>query len=147
MKPLFLIGRIIFGGYFIYNGINHIRNLEPMSQYAGSKKVPMPKAAVAASGGLILAGGASVLLGVKPKYGAAALIGFLAAVSPTMHDFWSVEDPGQRMMQTINFTKNMALLGAALALMSVEEPWPASVAHERPTVMERVKDAVNALAA
>ncbi len=27
----------------------------------------------------------------------------------------------------INFSKNMALLGGALALMGVEEPWPASV--------------------
>jgi hypothetical protein len=27
----------------------------------------------------------------------------------------------------IHFSKNMALLGAALALMSVEEPWPASL--------------------
>ena len=27
----------------------------------------------------------------------------------------------------INFSKNMALLGAAIALMGMEEPWPASV--------------------
>ena len=34
----------------------------------------------------------------------------------------------------INFTKNMALVGAALAMMQIEEPWPASVdAASRPT--------------
>jgi hypothetical protein len=27
----------------------------------------------------------------------------------------------------IHFSKNMALLGAAIALMGVDEPWPASV--------------------
>jgi hypothetical protein len=44
-----------------------------------------------------------------------------------MHDFWKAEDPAQRMNDMINFSKNLALLGGALALMGVEEPWPASV--------------------
>jgi hypothetical protein len=30
-------------------------------------------------------------------------------------------------MEMIQFSKNMALLGGALALMSIEEPWPASI--------------------
>jgi putative oxidoreductase len=82
---------------------------------------------VPATGAALLIGGTSILLGVKPKLGALAIIGFLASVSPTMHDFWKQEDPGQRTNDMINFGKNMALLGAALALMSVEEPWPASI--------------------
>jgi hypothetical protein len=31
------------------------------------------------------------------------------------------------MNEMINFSKNMALLGSALALMGVDEPWPISV--------------------
>jgi hypothetical protein len=31
----------------------------------------------------------------------------------------------------INFSKNMALLGSALALGGVEEPWPLSVSRQR----------------
>jgi hypothetical protein len=34
-----------------------------------------------------------------------------------MHDFWRAEDPGQRMADLINFSKNLALVGAALVLM------------------------------
>jgi putative oxidoreductase len=64
--------------------------------------------------------------------GALAIAGFLAGVSPTIHDFWRAEDPNQRMNDMTNFAKNMALLGAALALMSVEEPWPASVPLAQP---------------
>jgi putative oxidoreductase len=75
----------------------------------------------------MLLGGASLLLGFKPKLGTVALIGFLAGVSPITHDFWRAEDPNQRMNDMINFTKNMALLGGATALMGVEEPWPASI--------------------
>jgi len=31
MKAPFLIGRMIFGGYFLYNGINHLKNRHQMA--------------------------------------------------------------------------------------------------------------------
>ena len=132
MKVPFLIGRLIFGGFFIYNGIHHFKERKNLAQYAQAKNVPMPDIAVPATGIAMIAGGTSILLGIKPKLGAAAIIGFLAGVSPVMHNFWKAEDPNQRMNDMINFGKNIALLGAALALMSVEEPWPASVPIAQP---------------
>lgn len=129
----FLLGRMVFGGYFLYSGINHFKQRKTLAQYASAKKVPAPDVAVVVSGAALMIGGTSILLGVKPKYGALAILGFLASVSPVMHDFWRIEDPGQRMNDMINFTKNMALLGGALALMGVEEPWPASVPVGRPS--------------
>ena len=86
----------------------------------------------------MIIGGASILLGLKPKVGAAAIVGFLAGVSPIMHDFWRMEDPNQRTNDMINFAKNMALLGAALALMGIEEPWPASVPEAKPREVKRL---------
>ena len=127
MKAAFLIGRLVFGGFFLYSGINHLKQHKNLAQYAGLKNVPMPEQAVTASTVLLLLGGASVLLGVKPKLGTAAIIAFLAAVSPMIHDFWKHQDPSQRQSELVNFSKNMALLGAAIALMGVKEPWPASV--------------------
>jgi hypothetical protein len=55
-----------------------------------------------------------------------------------MHDFWRIEDPNQRMNDMVNFAKNMALLGAALALMGVEEPWPASLPAAQPRNLGKV---------
>ena len=132
MKIPFLLGRIMFGGFFLYNGINHFKQRKSLAEYAKGKNVPLAEIAVPATGAALLVGGTSILLGVKPKLGALAIIGFLASVSPTMHDFWKQEDPGQRMNDMINFSKNMALLGAAVALMAVEEPWPASVPVAQP---------------
>ena len=103
-----------------------------MAQYAKSKNVPAPDVAVAASGAALVIGGASLLLGVKPKMGAMAIAGFLAGVSPVMHDFWKQENPEQRQMEMIQFSKNMALLGGTLALIGVEEPWPASLPVAQP---------------
>jgi len=127
MKPLFLIGRLVFGGFFLYNGINHFRQQKELAQYAGSKNVPSPEAAVATSGALLALGGASIIMGLQPKMGTLAIIAFLATVSPVMHDFWTAEDPNQRQNDMIHFSKNLALLGAAIALAGVEEPWPVSL--------------------
>lgn len=131
MRPLFLLGRAIFGGYFLYNGINHFVNRETMSQYAAAKGVASADAAVATSGAMLVAGGLSVLAGAKARQGLATLIGFLIPVSLQMHRFWEEQDPQRRMAEMVNFTKNMALVGAALMLMQLEHPWPVSVDEAR----------------
>ena len=127
MRALFVLGRTIFGGYFAWSGLNHFLEEKQLSQYASAKGVGAPDAAVTGSGALILAGGLSVMAGIKPRQGLAAIVAFLIPVSMQMHRFWDVQDPQQRMGETINFTKNMALVGAALMMMQLEEPWPASV--------------------
>jgi uncharacterized membrane protein YphA (DoxX/SURF4 family) len=132
MKIPFLLGRLMFGGFFLYNGINHLVQRKSLAQYAGAKKVPKPTLAVVGSGLALIVGGTSILLGVKPKVGALSVIGFLGGVSPIMHDFWRASDEGQRMNDMINFSKNMAMLGAAVALLAIEEPWPASVPIAQP---------------
>ena len=143
MKIPFLIGRMIFGGFFLYSGINHFKNHKMMAQYTASKNVQAPDAAVLVSGAALALGGTSILLGIKPKLGAATLIGFLAGVSPLIHNFWKVEDPQQRATEMVNFAKNMALLGGALALAAVEEPWPVSVPVDQPSGIERVRRALH----
>ncbi len=127
MKAAFLIGRLVFGGFFLYSGLNHFKQREGLTKYAGAKNVPQPEQAVMLSGLMLVLGGASIMLGLKPKLGAAAIAAFLATASPAIHDFWTHSDPNARQSEMINFTKNLALLGAALALGGVKEPWPASV--------------------
>jgi uncharacterized membrane protein YphA (DoxX/SURF4 family) len=139
MKAPFLIGRLLFGGFFLYNGINHFKNRGQMAQYAASKGVPQSNAAVVATGALLVFGGASIITGMLPKLGTAAIAAFLGGVSPVMHDFWEVENDEQRMNQMIHFSKNTALLGADLALMSIPEPWTMSLPVARPSRLERVK--------
>lgn len=139
MKAPFLIGRLLFGGFFLYNGINHLKQRKNLAMYAQSKGVPKPEIAVAISAVPLLIGGTSLLLGIKPKLGALAILGFLAGVSPVMHDFWRNEDPNERMNNMINFMKNLALAGGALALMGVEEPWEASVPVAQPSLVDRMR--------
>ena len=146
MRLPFLIGRAIFGGFFVMNGIHHFQKTREISEYVASKNLPKPDLAVRATGVMLLLGGASILLGIKPKIGTAAVIGFLAGVSPLMHDFWRRENPEQCRSELVNFTKNMALAGGAAALMGVEEPWPVSVPFLQPRG-GRFKRALRQLAA
>ena len=126
MKALFLIGRTMLGGFFIYNGVHHFQETKGMAQYAGAKNIPNPETAVLASGALMVAGGASMVLGLKPRWGALSIIGFLATASPLFHDFWNENDPQAKQQQMIHFSKNMAILGGALALAGIED-WPLSI--------------------
>jgi putative oxidoreductase len=120
---LFVIARVLFGGFFIYSGINHFRMIGPMAGYAQMKGVPSPKAAVAISGMLLLIGGFSVLLGLYPTVGVTALVLFLVPISFTMHAYWKIQDPQMKMAEKVNFTKNIALLGAALLMLAIPQPW------------------------
>ena len=147
MKAPFLIGRILFGGFFLYSGINHLRQRKAMANYTASKGVPAPEAAVTAAAVPLIFGGTSMLLGVKPKWGAMAILGFLVGVSPIMHDFWRNQDPNERMNNMANFMKNLALAGGALALMGVDEPWEGSLPVARPSIAQRVKAIGRRLAA
>jgi uncharacterized membrane protein YphA (DoxX/SURF4 family) len=110
------LGRILFGGYFVFSGINHFKSLGMMAGYAKSKGTPLPKFSVASSGLLLLAGGFSVLFNVLPVIGYAALILFLIPVTFVMHAFWKIQDPMAKMGEMVNFMKNIALLGAVLML-------------------------------
>ncbi|GAC1428364.1 MAG: hypothetical protein NVS1B11_08000 [Terriglobales bacterium] len=64
-----------------------------------------------------------------------------------MHNFWADQDPSERMHNMVDFTKNIALLGGAMALMGMDEPWPLSVPTEKPTTAKRVRQFVKRTAA
>lgn len=132
MKALFVVGRVLFGGFFAFNGLNHFLQLGLMAGFAEMKGVPAPAFAVALTGALLLAGGLSILFGVRPRVGIALLVVFLLPTSAMMHDFWSVPDPVQRVVEMTSFMKNMALAGAALMLLAVPEPWLGSLSTQRP---------------
>lgn len=120
---LFLLGRILYGGFFVMNGMNHFVKMGMMKGYAASKGVPAAGLAVAVTGLLLLAGGLGILLGVYVPWAIAALIVFLVLVTFKMHNFWAIADQNMKIVEMINFTKNMALLGAALMFFAVPLPW------------------------
>lgn len=124
-EVLFLIGRIIVGIYFIMNAYNHFKNKKAMIEYAKMKQVQMPELAVPFTGLLLLLGGLSILCGYQTNIGITFIALFLIPVSFMMHNFWAVPEQ-QKMIEKVNFMKNMALLGFNLMLLLIPTPWPFS---------------------
>ena len=90
-----------------------------LTGYAASKKVPMANIAVMGAGLMLLAGGLSYILNFHVTAGTIILLLFLIQTSFMMHNFWAVQDAQQKMSDTINFTKNLALIGALLLFLSI----------------------------
>ncbi|MFB6301915.1 MAG: DoxX family protein [Haloferacaceae archaeon] len=124
---LLLAGRLLFGGVLAFLGLNHFLDLEGTAGYAEAKGVPAPRLATAASGALLVLGGAGIVLGAYPAVAAAGIAGFLLVATPRMHDFWNAPDE-ERQAELTDFLKNAALLGAALAFLAVGgETWAYAV--------------------
>lgn len=124
---LFLIGRIIVGGYFLMAAFNHFTKTGMMAGYAQSKGTPAPKLAVMGTGVLLLLGGLSFLLGYHPTIGTMLLVIFLLGVSFKIHAFWLVSDPMARMNEQVNFGKNVAMIGFLLMTLMIYRPWHLSL--------------------
>jgi uncharacterized membrane protein YphA (DoxX/SURF4 family) len=124
-RAVLFVGRLLFGGYFLYAGLDHFIFAQKMMTYAAARHVP--PVFVPLSGALIVIGGLHVLLGLMPRFGLLLIILFLVPVTFVMHAFWADTDPQQRVSNLISFTKNLALIGGALGLMAVNVPWPFSV--------------------
>lgn len=124
MDILFLLGRLLVGGALLYLASFHLLRTDDLAGYAASKGLPFPRLGVIGSGVLLFAGAASVITGVAPAFGVAALALFLVPVTLTMHAFWRITDAAARGDEALNFVKNVALLGATLAFLMVPQPWP-----------------------
>jgi len=109
MAPL---GRALLSAIFILYGFPHLT--APTIGYAAHHGVPAAGILVPFSGVMAIVGGVSILLGYHAKAGAWLLIVFLLVVTPVMHNFWMVSDPGLRALQQGMFMKNLAMMGGAI---------------------------------
>ncbi|MFI9414337.1 DoxX family protein [Nocardia gamkensis] len=118
MDVVVLIGRVLFAVLFLTSALGHFTQTEAMAGYAQSKGVPMAKAAVLGSGLLFALGGLSVLLGVWADLGALLLVLALVPTAVVMHRFWQETDEETKQSELIQFSKDVALAGAALMLFA-----------------------------
>jgi putative oxidoreductase len=117
MDFVLLLGRILFGFMFINSGVfGHLVGRKASVPYAQAKGVPLAPIAVPASGLLIILGGLMIMFGVWADLGALFIVAFLVPTASLMHNFWGESDPQSRMMEQVQFFKDLALAGAALMI-------------------------------
>lgn len=116
MDIVVLIGRVLFAVLFLSSALGHFTQTEAMAGYTRSRGVPMPEAAVLASGVLLGLGGLGVLLGIWADLAALLLALLLLPTTFLMHGFWKETDAQARQGDMIHFNKNLALAGASLIM-------------------------------
>jgi putative oxidoreductase len=102
---------------FLVSGMGKIGGWEQTASYMASKGMPMIPFFLVASIIFEIAGGLSVLLGLKARVGALALIVFLVPTTLIFHNFWALSGM-DRQMQMIMFMKNLAIMGGLLLVIN-----------------------------
>ena len=137
MNAIVLIGRILFGGFFLMSGINHFAKLEAMTGYAKYKKLPAAKLGVLISGLMLVIGGIYIVLGYYADLGALLLAIFLVLAAVIFHNFWKETDATAKQTEMMAFMKDIALAGGALVIFAmvakqggeIDFGWVISKAH------------------
>jgi putative oxidoreductase len=115
MRFLRFLARCLFADIFVVAGYDTLTNPGGRTDIvAKTLPLPQPHLMVRVNGASMLAGGAALALGVKPRL---AALGLAAALVPTTysgHQFWNQNDPTGRRMQLVHFNKNLSLIGGLL---------------------------------
>ncbi len=112
-----LAGRIFLALIFIMSGIGKIGNFDGTAAYMSSNGMPMVSILLIGAIVFELAGGLSLLVGYKTRYGVLMLLVFLIPATLVFHAFWAVPEDMVKM-QTIAFLKNIAIMGGLLTVLS-----------------------------
>ena len=118
MEVLVEIGRVLYGGVLVILGLNNYLKLEKKIHLAETKGIPFPKASVIISTAIITLGGFLIMINFWIGFGVLCVWVFLIPATIKVHNFWTLEAGVNREIDMLNFIKNIALLGASLAMLA-----------------------------
>ena len=122
MRVSWLVTRLAIGAPFVWLGYEAVK--EPGARVKMATDFGIPEEygeiAVRANGAAMVLGGVSVITGLLPHLGAAAVVGSMIPTTLAGHAFWKDTDPKQRKLNTIQFLKNVGMVGGLLAVVSAK---------------------------
>lgn len=127
MDILLLVGRILYGCYFVILGGSYIKSSARLSRREGLRSLPYPRILVYVCALLAILGGIGIIIGSHMNLALAAIILMLVFTSLRLHDYWNADTPEAIAIEMSLFLKNIALLGAALMMYSILSPWAYSL--------------------
>ncbi len=108
-----LLGRILMAYLFIPAGISKISGFGNTVGYIASKGLPLPQVAAAGAIAVEVVVALALLVGFKTRFAALILAAFTLVAAVIFHNFWAVPE-AQKMVQTIMFNKNLAIVGGLI---------------------------------
>lgn len=122
MALLRLLARTMLSSIFVLGGYSALTEPGGRAQAVGAVlPLPRPDLMVRLNGAAMVAGGAALALGIKPRLAAIGLAASLAPTTYVGHRFWAQSDPAIRRNHTIHFEKNLALVGGLLTYALTED--------------------------
>lgn len=110
---LSLFGRIFLAAIFVWSGFGKIGGFEGLAGQIASKGFPAAQVFAAATIVIEVGAGLMLVAGWKARWAALLLAVFTVIVTIFFHNFWAVPE-AQKMMQQLQFMKNLALIGGLL---------------------------------
>ena len=108
-----LAGRVMLAALFIPSGFSKLTGFQGTVGYIASKGLPLPQLGAIAAIAVELLVALALLLGWRTRWAALILALFTLAAAFIFHAYWAVP-PDEKMMQSINFWKNVAIAGGLL---------------------------------
>jgi putative oxidoreductase len=108
-----LLGRLLLAYVFVLNGYAKIAGFAGTAKYMASKGMPLIEPLLVGTIIIELVGGLMLAVGWKARWAAWAFFLWLIPVTLVFHAFWTYPE-AQVMAQTIQFQKNLAIMGGML---------------------------------
>lgn len=102
------LGRVLIGLLFVHAGLGKIPDFAAVAAGIAARQIPAASFLLAAAIGLMLSGGAMLMLGWRVRVAATLLMVFLLPTTLIYHNV--LVDPGQ----SVAALKNLAIMGSLL---------------------------------
>ena len=113
-----VLGRGMLCAIFAMSAIgNKLPHFEETVTSMQAEGVPQPRALLTGAIVFLILGSLFVIVGYASRLGALLLLIFLVLATYYFHDFWHFPDGPERIGQTIQFMKNVAIAGALLGII------------------------------
>jgi len=119
------VGRILLVAIFLVSAVTlYIMKFDTAVELLANEGFPRegtPNAQhmIMGAAAFTIIGSLSVMLGFKARLGALLLAVFLCLATYYFHDFWNMaDDPTRQQAETIQFMKNVSMLGAMLFIIA-----------------------------
>jgi len=111
-----LAGRVLMAYIFVMSGIGKIGGFSATAAAMAGKGIPLAEVALVITIIIELVAGLMLIVGWQTRLAATAILLWLIPVTLIFHAYWAV-DAGQVRAQTIQFNKNLAIMGGILYVM------------------------------
>ena len=111
------LGRIFLAAIYLVSGVNKVMSPEATKGYMASKGMPLISLMFLGAVVVEIAGGLSILLGIKARFTAAVMVLYTLAAALIFHNFWALPS-AEAPNQMIHFMKNLSIIGGFLLVVA-----------------------------